>query len=73
MGLQIARVQAHRAHLTSEFSTIAQRKRRALHELDMAAIDLRAAEGRRRVAASHTEKARVGAFGIDADPIVRSP
>jgi hypothetical protein len=66
-------VQAHRAHLTSEYNAIAQRKRRALHELDLAAIDLRAAEGRRKVAAGHTEKARAGVLGIDAEPIVITP
>lgn len=69
MLFQIARVQAHRAHLVSEYTAIGQRTRRALHELDMAAIDLRAAESRRKVAGSHMEKARTGVLGIDAVPI----
>ena len=37
-----------------------------MHELDMAALDLRAAEARRRIADSHMEKARSGVLGIDA-------
>jgi hypothetical protein len=66
---QILRIQTHRANLISEYSIIGQRVRRALHELDMAAIDLRAAESRRKVAGSHMEKARAGILGIDAVPI----
>jgi hypothetical protein len=34
----------------------------------MAAIDLRAAESRRRVADAHMEKARNGVLGVDALP-----
>ena len=65
-SLQISRLQAHRAHLTAEYTTISKLTRRAMHELDMAAMDLRAAETRRRIADSHMEKARAGVLGIDA-------
>jgi len=63
---EIARVQAHRAHLASDYVQVAKATRRALHELDLAAIDLRAAENRRKVADSQVEKARAGVLGIDA-------
>jgi hypothetical protein len=66
--IQIARVQVHRAHLTSEYTHIAKATRRALHELEMASLDLRAAENRRKLADSHVEKARLGVLGIDYLP-----
>jgi hypothetical protein len=59
----------HRAHLASEYVLISRGTRRALHELDTATLDLRAAEGRRRVADSQLEKARAGVLGIDAGTI----
>lgn len=65
---QIARVQAQRAHLTSEYTSISKAARRALHELEMASWDLRAAEDRRKLADSHVEKARLGVLGIDHLP-----
>ena len=46
--------------------------RRALHELDMAMLDLHAAEGRRKVAEGLTEKARAGTLGIDAVTVAAS-
>lgn len=45
---------------------MAKATRRALHELELATIDLRAAENRRKVADSQVEKARAGVLGIDA-------
>jgi hypothetical protein len=45
---------------------IARTTRRALHELDMATIDLQAAEQRRRIADIQFEQARAGTLGIDA-------
>lgn len=44
--------------------------RRALHELDLATIDLRAAEIRRQIADNQLEKAINGALGIDAQVLV---
>lgn len=64
--LQIARLQGHRAHLVAEYSQITKGTRRALHELDTATIDLRAAESRRKIADAQLEKARAGVLGIDA-------
>lgn len=63
---EIARVQALRAHITSEYNQTAKASKRARHELEMAAIDLRAAELRRKVADSQLEQARAGALGVDA-------
>lgn len=65
---EIARAQAHRTQLTSEHTHIAKAARRALHELEMASLDLRAAESRRKLADSHMEKARLGVLGIDYLP-----
>ncbi|OBZ75726.1 hypothetical protein A0H81_04436 [Grifola frondosa] len=62
---EIARLRAHRAHITSEYATIAKATRRALHELDMASIDLKMAERRRAIADAQVEKARAGALGVD--------
>lgn len=47
--------------------------RRSVHELDMAAIDLRAAEQRRKVADLQFEQARAGMLGVDAEPLPLSP
>ncbi|KAG6854936.1 hypothetical protein C0991_009759 [Blastosporella zonata] len=58
-------LQSHRARLASEYTNLAKETRRALHELDMATIDLRAAELRRKVADNQYEQARSGALGID--------
>ena len=64
---QIYRAQANRSHLASDHLQRAKNLRRALHELDLATIDLRAAEIRRHIADVQLEKARNGALGIDAD------
>lgn len=61
----MVRLQAHRAHLASEYTQRATGNRRALHELELSTIDLRAAELRRKVADSQCEKARNGVLGID--------
>jgi hypothetical protein len=63
---EITRIQAHRAHLVSDYVQVAKATRRALHELDIATIDLRAAENRRKLADSQVEKARAGVLGINA-------
>ncbi|KAF8636635.1 hypothetical protein AX17_003444 [Amanita inopinata Kibby_2008] len=66
---EIARLESHRAHLAAEYIQLERGARRALHELDVATLDLRAAEARRKVADSHLEKARVGMLGVDAAPV----
>ena len=64
---QIYRAQANRSHLAFDYLQRAKSLRRALHELDLATIDLRAAEIRRHIADVQLEKAKNGALGIDAD------
>ncbi|PFH50057.1 hypothetical protein AMATHDRAFT_4307 [Amanita thiersii Skay4041] len=64
----LARIQSHRVHLMAENYQLKKGVRRALHELDMAVLDLRAAEARRKVADAHLEKARAGVLGVDATP-----
>ncbi|GLB35118.1 hypothetical protein LshimejAT787_0206830 [Lyophyllum shimeji] len=68
LDAEIARLQAHRAHLASEYAQLAAGKRRALHELEMSTIDLRAAELRRKVADIQYQKARNGVLGVDYVP-----
>ncbi|KAG6817090.1 hypothetical protein H0H87_012858 [Tephrocybe sp. NHM501043] len=65
---EMANLQAHRARLASEYANFAKEARRALHELDMAAIDLRAAELRRKVADNQHNQAKSGVLGIDYVP-----
>ncbi|KAG6832698.1 hypothetical protein H0H92_012270 [Tricholoma furcatifolium] len=65
---EIDRVAKHRAHLAHEYTNLARETRRALHELDMATIDLHAAEMRRKVADIQYEKAKNGVLGIDYVP-----
>lgn len=69
---EIARLESHRTSLATEYVQLARNARRALHELDLAMLDLRAAEARRKVTSSQLEKARVGMLGIDAT-VVDSP
>lgn len=66
---ELARLQAHRAHIGSDYLQHEKGARRALHELDMATVDLRAAEGRRKIADMQLEKAKTGSLGIDGQPI----
>jgi len=65
--LDIYRAQANRSHLAFDYLQRAKSLRRALHELDLATIDLRAAEIRRHIADVQLEKAKNGVLGIDAD------
>jgi hypothetical protein len=52
--------------LVSEYERNALDLRRALHELDMSTIDLKASENRRKLADEQLSKARMGVLGIDA-------
>ena len=67
--VQIYRAQANRSHLAFDYLQRVKSLRRALHELDLATIDLRAAEIRRRIADAQLEKAKNGALGIDAPSV----
>ena len=53
--------------LADEYEVSAREKRRAIHELELSTIELRAAETRRMVADAQLEKARQGVLGIDAE------
>ena len=57
-------------HQENEYVEIAKATRRALNELMIAELDLKAAEGRRAITSALFEKARQGTLGIDyvADP-----
>ncbi|KIL00670.1 hypothetical protein PAXRUDRAFT_683368 [Paxillus rubicundulus Ve08.2h10] len=61
------RLDAHRAHAATEWRRCSKASRRALHELDMTTLDLRAAQHRRELAESHRKKAHHGQLGIDAE------
>ncbi|KAF8894451.1 hypothetical protein BD779DRAFT_1668968 [Infundibulicybe gibba] len=63
---EIARLRALQARLASEYPPLDKGARRALYELELSTIDLRAAEARRKVADAQMEKARFGLLGIDA-------
>lgn len=51
--------------LSSEHKNIVKATRRALHELDVATLDLRAAEFRRKATSAQLEKAKAGVLGVD--------
>ncbi|KAF9483834.1 hypothetical protein BDN70DRAFT_873215 [Pholiota conissans] len=63
---EIARLQGHRGHLNVEHFQHVSNSRKALQELDMASIELHAAENRRRITELQLEMARTGSLGIDA-------
>lgn len=63
---EFARSQSRRLHLLQDYDQVSRSTRRALHELDMATIDLRMAENRRKIAAMQLEKARHGVLGVDS-------
>lgn len=62
---QLARLRLSRLQLLTEHAPLARAARRAVHELELAALELRAAEGRRRAADGQLEKARAGVLGIE--------
>ncbi|KAF9239658.1 hypothetical protein BU15DRAFT_61880 [Melanogaster broomeanus] len=64
-----SRLDAHRAHAAAECRRSLKASRRALHELDMTTLELRAAQHRRELAESHRKKAHHGQLGIDAETV----
>ncbi|KAH7889909.1 hypothetical protein F5I97DRAFT_609700 [Phlebopus sp. FC_14] len=62
---ELSRIEAHRAHAASECKKSWKASRRASHELDMATLDLRAAQHRRELAESHRKRAHHGQLGIE--------
>lgn len=67
------RLRTHHAHITAEATAIEKSTRRAMHELGMAAIDLRLAERKREAAVRQVELARAGVLGIDYVPPTAAP
>ncbi|XP_006458264.1 hypothetical protein AGABI2DRAFT_176683 [Agaricus bisporus var. bisporus H97] len=65
LELDLVRYRSHRVNLNQVHDQVSRTTRRALHELDMATIDLRMAETRRRIADAQVEKAKLGVLGID--------
>ncbi|KXN90520.1 hypothetical protein AN958_04192 [Leucoagaricus sp. SymC.cos] len=68
MELELVRYRATRVSLNKEHDQVSRDTRRALHELDMATIDLRMAETRKKVADAQLEKAKQGLLGIEGAP-----
>lgn len=64
---EYARLDAHRANVAAEHRKTGKAWRRALHELDMATLELRAAQHRRELAENLRKRAHAGALGIDAN------
>lgn len=52
--------------LQREYKAVYRATRRALHEFDVSAIDLRAAEARRKYTSQQHDLAKLGRLGIDA-------
>ncbi|TDL27276.1 hypothetical protein BD410DRAFT_782363 [Rickenella mellea] len=70
---EMARFEQNRIALQAECTRNAMILRRSMHELEMAAVDLRAAEQRRKVADLQLELASVGMLGVDYEHPNPSP
>lgn len=64
---QIEAMEVIRLRTAAEFVQISKAVRRALHELDLTTMDLRAAQSRREHAENHRKKAAAGFFDIEAE------
>lgn len=64
---KIESMEANRAHTAAEYVQISKAVRRALHELDLTTMDLRAAQSRREHAENHRKKAAAGFLDFDAE------
>ncbi|KAG1749023.1 uncharacterized protein EDB91DRAFT_1312291 [Suillus paluster] len=64
---QIEIMEASYTRAASEHIQISKNVRRALHELDLTSIDLRAAQTRREHAENHRKKAAAGFLDMDAE------
>jgi hypothetical protein len=63
--MQVAATRRTAAKLAMEILQQSKHLSRQLHELQLASMDLRAAESRRKMSEIHLEKARNGVLGID--------
>lgn len=64
---QIEAMEAIRARAAAEYCQISKAVRRAIHELDLTTMDLRAAQSRRERAEIHRKKAAAGFLDIEAE------
>jgi hypothetical protein len=67
--VQLAAAKARRISIAADCAQATAASRRAVHELDMAVLDLRLAEQRRRIADDQLERAKNGALGIEYVPV----
>lgn len=63
--LQVKPIRRTAAKLTIEILQQSKHLSRQLHEFQLASMDLRAAESRRKLSEIHLEKAKNGTLGID--------
>lgn len=66
--MQTRNVHAEGVRLAAEYAAHSKAVKRALHELEMASMELELAERRRAVADAQLEKARIGQLGIEYHP-----
>ncbi|KAF8905983.1 hypothetical protein CPB84DRAFT_1770722 [Gymnopilus junonius] len=67
---ELSKYETLRRNYASNHLAEVKELRRALHELDMTTIDLRAAETRHRIADLQLEKAKTGTLGIEAVDVI---
>lgn len=67
--LQIAGAQKIRLAAAEEYKGMLLQKQRTMHELQLANLDLRAAQMRRMIAEEQLEKAKVGELGVEYNGI----
>jgi hypothetical protein len=65
LSLQVSMTRRTVSKLAMEILQESKHLSRQLHEFKLACMDLRGAEGRRKMSDVHLEKARNGALGID--------
>lgn len=66
---QIAGAQKIRLAAAEEYKTMLLQKQRTSHELQLAELDLRAAQMRRMIAEDQLERAKMGELGVEYNGI----
>ena len=66
---QIAGAQKIRLAAAEEYKAMLLQKQRTLHDLQLAELDLRAAQMRRMIAEDQLERARMGELGVEYNGI----
>lgn len=67
MSLQSAWAKSHRESVVNEYQTLKLATRRALHELELSNLEVRAAELRRKASSRQLEMAKSGLLGVDCE------